>query len=91
MFERIDWNVIAAAIFGLFVVYFLSRAFYRPLRIVLRGILQIVLGGAVIFLYNLVAAMWGLTVGLNLITALIVGMMGLPGIGMLVGLQYIFS
>ncbi|NLY38567.1 MAG: SigmaK-factor processing regulatory BofA, partial [Firmicutes bacterium] len=39
----------------------------------------------------LVGTHWGLTIGLNVISALIVGIMGLPGLAMLIGLQYIFS
>lgn len=86
-----DWNVIAAVIFGLFVLYFISRIFFRPLKIVLAALMHIIIGGAVVFLYNLVGALWGLTIGLNVITALVVGLMGLPGLGMLIALQYIFS
>ena len=86
-----DWNVIAAVVFGLFVLYFISRIFYRPLKIVFSTLLHVVLGGAAIYLYNLVGALWGLTIGFNVISALIVGIMGLPGLGMLIALQYIFS
>ncbi len=84
-----DWNVIAALIFGMFVLYFLSRLFYRPLKLIFRALLHIALGGVAIFLYNLVGTYWGLTVGLNVISSAIVGVMGLPGLAMLIGLQYI--
>ncbi len=86
-----DWNVIAAAVFGLFVLYFISRIFYRPLKIIFSALLHLIIGGVVIFLYNLVGILWGLTIGFNVISALIVGIMGLPGLGMLIALQYIFS
>ncbi len=86
-----DWNVIAAVIFGIFVLYFISRLFFKPLKVIFYALLHLVLGGAVIFLYNLVGPLWGLPIGLNVISALIVGLMGLPGLGMLVALQYIFG
>lgn len=89
MINMPDWNVIAAIIFGIFVLYFLSRLFYRPLKLVFRGLLHITLGGAAILLYNLAGAYWGLTIGLNLISAAVVGAMGLPGLAMLIGLHYI--
>lgn len=86
-----DWNLIAAAIFGLLVIYFLSRLFFKPLKLLLKAILHIVLGGTMIVLYNMVGAAWGLTLGLNLISALVVGVMGLPGLGMLVALRYVLN
>ena len=85
-----DWNVIAAVIFGLFVLYFISRLFLKPLKVIFYALLHLVLG-AVIFLYNLLGSLWGLTIGFNVISALIVGLMGLPGLGMLVALQYILG
>ncbi len=86
-----DWNVIAAVIFGLFVLYFISRLFLKPLKVVFYGLLHLVAGGAVIFLYNLLGPLWGVTIGFNVISALIVGLMGLPGLGMLIALQYVLS
>jgi inhibitor of the pro-sigma K processing machinery len=91
MYDWADWNLIAAIIFGLFVLYFLSRIFYRPLKLLFRALLHIVLGGVVILIYNLVGAIWGLGIGLNLASALIVGVMGLPGLGMLVALRHLLS
>jgi inhibitor of the pro-sigma K processing machinery len=86
-----DWNLIAAAIFGLFVLYFILRMFYKPLKIVFITLMHIIMGGAVIILYNLAGSVWGLTVGFNVISAFIIGVMGLPGLGMLIALRYIFS
>jgi inhibitor of the pro-sigma K processing machinery len=88
MIDFPEWNVMAAIVFGLFVLYFLSRLFYRPLKLIFTALLHLLLGGALIFLYNLAGAFWGITIGLNIISALIVGIMGLPGLAMLIGLQY---
>lgn len=84
-----EWNLIAAAVFGLFVLYILSRILYHPLKILLRVSLQMAAGGAVIALYNMLMASWGMAVGINLISSLVVGLMGLPGLAMLVALRYI--
>jgi len=86
-----DWNIVAAAVFGICVLYFALRMFYRPLKVVFRTLLCILLGGAAILLYNVVGSFWGLTIGFNVISAFIIGIMGLPGLGMLVALRYIFS
>jgi inhibitor of the pro-sigma K processing machinery len=84
-----DWNLLAAAVFAIFVLYFLSRMFYRPLQIILKAGCRLLLGGAAILLFNLVGAYWGITVGLNIYSTLIVALMGLPGLGMLIALTFI--
>jgi inhibitor of the pro-sigma K processing machinery len=91
MIDGLDWNLVAAAIFGLFILYFLSRIFFKPLKLLLRVLLWTILGGAVIYLYNFAGALWGLAIGLNVISAFVVGVMGLPGLGALIGLKYLFS
>lgn len=87
--DWVDWNLAAAIAFGLFMLYFILRAFSKPLKLFLQMLLWIALGGAAIFLYNLVGAGWGLAVGLNVISAFIVGTMGLPGLGALIILKYL--
>ncbi len=91
MLDGLDWNLVAAVIFGIFMLYFLSRIFYRPLKLLLRLLLWTVLGGVMIYLYNFAGAIWGLDVGLNVISAFVAGVMGLPGLGALIGLKYLFG
>ncbi len=91
MGDGADWNLIAAVIFGLFMLFFLSRIFYKPLKLLLRVLLWTALGGIIIYLYNFAGAIWGLAVGLNVISAFFVGVMGLPGLGALVALKHLFS
>ncbi|NMA92160.1 MAG: SigmaK-factor processing regulatory BofA [Firmicutes bacterium] len=86
-----QWNLIAAIIFGLFVLYVLSRVLYRPLKAGLMLVLRLLLGGGVIALYNLIGVSWGLGVGLNAISSLLVGVMGLPGLLMIIGLKYVLG
>ncbi|HHX87992.1 MAG TPA: SigmaK-factor processing regulatory BofA [Firmicutes bacterium] len=86
-----QWNLIAAVVFTLFVLYVLSRILYQPLKVVLRILLHLLLGGGIIALYNVIGASWNLTVGLNVVSAFLVGVMGLPGLVMLIGLKYILG
>ena len=44
-------------------------------------------GAAILFVFNLLAGLFNLTVGINVVTALIVGYLGLPGLIMLVVIQ----
>ncbi len=91
MLKELDWNLAAAAAFGLMAIIFLSRIFYKPLKLLLRALLWTALGGVMIYLYNFAGVLWGLAIGLNVISAFVVGVMGLPGLGALVALKYLFS
>ena len=91
MLEGLDWNLAAAVAFGLLMIVVLSRVFYKPLKLLFRALLWTVLGGVVIYLYNFAGALWGLAIGLNVISAFVVGVMGLPGLGALVALKYLLS
>lgn len=86
-----EGSVIAAAVFGLFMLYVLSRIFYQPLKVLLRAAVHLVAGGLVIVVYNLAGATWNLAVGLNLVSALTVGIMGIPGLLMLIALRQILG
>ncbi|NLA26087.1 MAG: pro-sigmaK processing inhibitor BofA [Firmicutes bacterium] len=91
MSDGLDWNLLAAAVFGLLMFLLLSRIFFKPLKYILRTLLWTALGGVIIYLYNFAGALWGLAIGLNIISAFVVGIMGLPGLGALIALKYLFS
>ena len=91
MGNGLDWNLVAAVVFGIFVLIIISRIFYKPLKLLLKALLWTALGGLAIYLYNFVGAIWGLAVGLNAISALFVGLMGLPGLGALVALKFLLG
>lgn len=72
---------------ALVVLYMLVRAFIVPIRFLLQAGYRLALGGAAIWALNWVGAFFGFHLGLNLITALAVGYLGVPGVIMLVALQ----
>jgi inhibitor of the pro-sigma K processing machinery len=82
-----DLNFIIAFFFGILVIYILARLLYFPLRIFVRFLVNTVAGGVLLVVFNFAGAFWGIQIGLNVITALIVGLMGIPGIILLLVLQ----
>ena len=64
---------------GLFLIYILGRFLIIPLKWAGRLLLSSLIGGVVIIAVNLVGGLWGIFVPLNLLTAAIVGILGLPG------------
>ena len=65
-----------ACIFFLFIV---GKLFAVPLKALLKLIFNSILGGVLIFIINLIGGIWGVHIGLNILTAVVVGILGLPG------------
>lgn len=63
--------------------------FRRPLGLLLRLLARSALGLAGLWVFNLAGGLIGVQVGLNLFTALTMGLLGLPGLGLLLLLQCI--
>lgn len=80
-------NVALAVIFGIFVLYFVGRMLVTPAKLILRLVATATVGAVALLVFNLVAGMFSFAIGVNAITALVVGYMGLPGLAMLVLLQ----
>lgn len=84
---EVDLNVVLAVIFGVFVVYFVGRMLVTPARLVLRLVTTATVGAVALLVFNLGAGIFSFSIGVNMVTALVVGYMGLPGLAMLVLLQ----
>jgi len=61
----------------------------RPLGLLLRLLARSALGLGALWLFNLAGGLIGVQVGLNPFTALTMGLLGLPGLGLLLLLQCI--
>jgi len=84
---KFDLNFIVAFFFGILVIYLLARVLYFPLRLFFRFLLNAFAGGVLLVIFNFIGAFFGLQIGLNVVTALVVGVMGVPGIVLLLILQ----
>ena len=71
-----------------------SRVCYRcfavlPIKIIVKLVINGIIGAAALFAINVFSGLTGLSIGINPITALIAGFLGIPGIILLLFLQYI--
>jgi len=82
-------NIIIAYAFGLFLLYLIARLLLVPLKILLKLVYNGLIGGAILFLVNLVGGYFGLYIPINPITALVAGFLGVPGVILLVLLQFL--
>lgn len=79
-------------IVGLLAIFLLAalfRIFKAPLRLALKLLLNTFLGFLALYLVGLTAPWTGITLGLNLWNALIIGVLGLPGFVLLLLVQWI--
>lgn len=88
MFD-IPLNYIVAFLFGVLAIYILVRLLYFPARVFLKVAGNMVIGGLLLVIFNVLGGLWGIYIGINVFTAAIAGFFGAPGIVMLLVLQMI--
>ena len=67
------------------------KVFSTPLKLMSKVVLNTLLGLGGLALLNAAAPLTGLRLGLNLFNALVVGIFGVPGIGLLLLVQWVFT
>lgn len=87
----IEFNVVIAYVFGLVLLYIVGWVLVVPLKVIIKLIYNGVLGGMILILLNFVGGFVGIHIGVNPVTALIAGVLGIPGIVLLLILQIIFK
>ena len=80
---------ILAGALGAFLLLALLRAFRTPLRVLLKLAGNTALGFLALWCVNATAAVTGLSLGLNLMNALVIGALGLPGFVLLLLVQWV--
>ena len=77
------------AILAGFLIIALLRVFSAPLRLALRILANTLLGFLALWAVNLTAAVTGISLGLNIWNALVIGVLGLPGFVLLLLVQWV--
>lgn len=86
-----DFNNVVAFLACIIFLFIFGKIFIIPLKNILKLVLNSVIGGLFIFLINTIGSSFGFHIGLNLITSIFIGLLGLPGAGLLVILQIILN
>lgn len=82
-------QILTAGLVGGFLLVALLRVFHSPLRLVVKLLTNTALGLLALWLVQQTADVTGITLGLNLWNALIVGVLGLPGFFLLLLVQWV--
>lgn len=82
---------IALGLTLLFLVVVCLRLFAAPLRLALKVVFNSALGFGALWLLNLTTAVTGLSLGLNIFNAAVIGILGVPGFGLLLLVQWVLT
>lgn len=78
--------IIASCAIAIFIV---GKVFLYPIKKILKLVFNTLIGGCLIYLINLIGASFGFHMGLNIVTSIIVGLLGIPGAILLIVLELI--
>jgi len=87
----VQFGTVFAYIIGIILLFLLARVFLVPIKIILRLLYNALLGGIILLLINFVGGIFAFHIPLNFITALLTGFLGIPGIILLVILNFLFK
>lgn len=84
------WEV-CAYVLALAILLVIIRIFIKPIGSAMVLILSSVLGGAGLYLYNMAAGYFGASLGINVVTSAICGVLGVPGLASLVVIKVLLG
>lgn len=86
----LDLNSVLVYIGILLVFILLWRLWIIPVKWALRLVVNTVIGGVVLLLLNTFGAGLGIAIAINPATAFVSGVLGLPGVGLLLLLHFFY-
>jgi inhibitor of the pro-sigma K processing machinery len=80
-------NLVMASLFLLIIVFIIAQLIMKPLKLIWKLVINSVIGLALLVLTNYVGAYFDFSLPLNVLTVLIAGFLGIPGILLLICFQ----
>ena len=88
---EINYSVILAYTVGIILLFILGRVLLVPMKVVLKLVYNGLLGAIALIAVNFVGGMLGFHISFNIITAFIIGTLGIPGLILLIILKFMFN
>lgn len=80
---------ILMAVAGIFILWLIIKLFLTPIKWIVKLLINTAVGFAGLWVLNYFGAFFGISLGLNWINALIIGVLGFPGLVLLLALKYL--
>lgn len=77
---QIDLFSILAIFLAIGAVYVLGMLLVLPIKLIVRLVVNGIIGAVALIIFNFFGSYIGVTIGVNPITALIAGFLGIPGV-----------
>lgn len=74
-----------ACLLGIFII---AKILLFPIKKIIKLLVNSIIGGVMIYIINIVGANFGIHIGLNFVTAMVVGILGIPGAILLIILSF---
>lgn len=84
-----DFTMILPILIGVAILFIVLKLLALPMKLIIKLVINGLVGGVIIFVVNLIGANFGFAIDLNWITALIVGILGVPGVVIVTILQFV--
>lgn len=85
-----EWKLVIVALAGLFGLYLVGSVLFRPLRFLIRLAAWALVGALLLAAINALFGQYGFHIAINPATILTAGLLQLPGLVLLVLLNYFF-
>lgn len=82
-------NIIIAYLSAIIVLFILAKVFIMPIKWMVRLIGNSLLGLFLLWLINLIGINFNFSIGINIFTVLLSGILGIPGVILLIIVQLI--
>ena len=74
---------------GIFILWLVIKLFLTPIKFIFKLLINTAVGFVCLWLLNYFGAFFNVSLGLNLVNALVVGVLGVPGVVLLLILKYL--
>ena len=75
-------------VIAIVVLYIVLKIVSLPFKVIIKFVINSILGGMAIFAINYWGASYGIFIGINIFTSIFVGITGVPGVLLLLILSY---
>ena len=86
-----DFNNAITFLACIVFLFIFGKIFILPLKSIFKLVFNSILGAILLYIINLIGTNFGFHIGINIFTSLCVGILGIPGAGLLVILQIILT
>lgn len=84
-----DFNTVVTFLACIIILFILGKIFVWPFKSILKLIFNSILGGILIYIINVIGMNFNFHIGLNILTSVLVGLLGVPGAVLLIILKII--